>query len=333
MSGLFDTSLTSAPRTSFITALADRYRRRSEWIARFEHWQRPASVTEEGSLETAQKNVLGALAGATWMGSQGVMLHQQGSYFNNTNVRTEADLDLRLVHPSLKVDYAADVAPSYGAQFYGYGDSSLTYGELFGNMRAEAVAGLSAAFSKANVTVGKKAIRIKGITGSRAEVDVVPTVVFDHISWTGTTFRRVRGVAILSTENQWTMNFPEQHHANGKAKRERTRHRFKRMVRIFKRLRADMAGRGITVPNVPSFLIECLVYCVDDSYFLVESDDLYDRVRRIARQMHDMVHSPLAATAMLEINDVKLLFGYHQGWTLADAKGFTSAVVDHLGVD
>lgn len=308
------------------------YRSRADWNDRFTHWERPASVTEEGTIERAQAHVVEAIADNRWLLDQRVEILPQGSYHNNTNVRKEADIDLRAVHPHLKVDYETDVICEYADRQLGYIDG-LSFSEIFVGMRAELFANLSRAFGSGNVTSGTKAFRIKGITGSRAEVDVVPVIRYSYVMWlpNHNRYRALEGIAILSTEGKWTINFPEQHSANGIAKRTNTAHRFKRVVRIMKRLRSDMEDAGVLTVKVPSFLIECLVYCVEDAYFLVESDDRYDRVRRVARRIQELLSNRAAADRLCEINDIKLLFRPNQAWTYEDALTFANEVVTHLG--
>ena len=312
--------------------LNENYRRRSEWNDRFSHWEKPASVTEEGTIERAHAKVVSAISTNDWLRQQNVTISPQGSYHNNTNVRTEADIDLRAVHPSLKIEYGFAVVQDIAYRMLSYGDYGLTFGQIFTSMRAEMTSELARKFGAANIVPGKKAIRIKGITGSRAEVDLVPAVKLHYVEWYPhlNRYNVTEGVAIFSTESRWTLNFPEQHSANGVIKRGATSHRFKRIVRVFKRLRADMMERGLLAVKVPSFLVECLVYIVENEYFLVESDDGYDRVRRVALRMQELLNSP-AATSLREINGIKLLFHSSEAWTLADARTFVNAVVIHLG--
>lgn len=237
----------------------ERYRRRAEWNDRFGHWEKPATVSEEGTIERAQANVISAVANNRWFSDQGVVIRQQGSYANNTNVRTEADIDLRAVHPVIKVDYHSNVDLRVVSVVHPYGAFPMTAAQILDISRAELIASLSAEFGGAKVDAsGKKAIRVKGITGSRAEVDVVPTLRYHFVQWLDHLGRydTVEGVAILSTDGRWTVNFPEQHAANGVAKRVRTLYRFKKVVRILKRMRADMTERRLLTVSVPSFLVE-----------------------------------------------------------------------------
>lgn len=323
----------SSPPQNILGLLGESYRRRNEWNTRFQHWERPASVTEEGTIERAERNVRLALADNHWLNDEGVVIRPQGSYHNNTNVRVEADIDLRAVHPAAKVEYHENVVQSAARDILRYASAGLTDAQVFSRMRSELFANLGRKFGYLNVDIGRKALRIKGITGSRAEVDVVPVVNYHFVQWNSALNRYslFEGVAIYSTDGRWTINFPEQHYANGVAKNDRTSRRFKRIVRIFKRLRADMELRGLLLIEVPSFLVECLVYAVEDEYFLVESDDAYHRVLRVARQMKALLESEATAAHLTEVNEIKILFHVNQSWGRETATAFVSAVLTHLG--
>jgi hypothetical protein len=255
------------------------------------------------------------------------------SYFNRTNVRTEADIDLRAVHPLLKIEYGDNVHIPSASSLLSYSDAGMTYAQIFTGLRGSLVTDLERAFGKDNVNPGNKAIRVKGVLGSRAEIDIVPSVVLHYVEWLPVQeqYLTVKGVAILGEDDgKWTLNFPEQHAANGRLKRLRTNHRFKRLVRIFKRLQGDMVSAGVHDARVPSFLIECLVYAVEDEHFLVETDDYYDRVRRIVHRMRVLLLNE-DKKRMLEINDHKFLFHPQQGWTHAQALAFVNVAISHLG--
>jgi hypothetical protein len=144
-------------------------------------------------------------------------------------------------------------------------------------------------------------------------------------------YRRETGVTILGKDGTWIHNFPDQHYANGVNKRARTAHRFKRHVRIFKRLRDELVREKKLSPGqAPSFLIECLTYVVEDNYFLVETDDRYDRANRILRRIRAMLdNSPWTSTAT-EINGIKFLFHVEQPWTVDYAKVFVALALAQL---
>jgi hypothetical protein len=102
-------------------------------------------------------------------------------------------------------------------------------------------------------------------------------------------------------------------------------------VRIFKRLRDELVREKKFSPGqAPSFLIECLTYVVEDNYFLVETDDRYDRANRILRRIREMLdNSPWTSTAT-EINGIKFLFHVEQPWTVDYAKVFVALALAQL---
>ena len=99
----------SFAQNSLATILAEGARTRSSWNDRLTHWERPASDSEEVHIQRAASMVRFALTENTWLRNEGVAVSAQGSYFNNTNVRLESDMDLRAVHPLIRIIYANDV--------------------------------------------------------------------------------------------------------------------------------------------------------------------------------------------------------------------------------
>jgi hypothetical protein len=311
--------------TSYLTeSIAKAARTRTSWNDRLAHWERPASDSEEARIERAAGMVRSTLAGSAWWKSEGITIQPQGSYHNNTNVRQEADMDLRAMHPLMKVEYDKATGIVYRGPMLN---------DLAQAMRVEMVKSLWSAFGKDNVGIGNKAIRIHKLPGSRADVDIVPAFTYRWILWNqpGMNYVYVDGVAILGIDGSWTYNFPEHHHVNGIAKRERTRHRFKKQVRSLKTLRDELVQlKHIQPKQVPSFLVECLTFAVEDPYFLVEGDDRYDRIKRVVGRMQELIANPLWTSTAMEISGFKALFGSSQAWNLAGAKAFVDAALTRL---
>jgi hypothetical protein len=310
-------------------------RTRSDWNTRFEHWQRPASDSEEQKIERAARMVREALAKNAWLTAEGVSVYAQGSYYNNTNVRLDSDMDLRVVHPGIKVQYDPNVHVESANQILSYTFNGPSLSSLSSRMRVEMAAALGGDFGARNVDdTGSRAIHVKALPGSRAEVDVVPAFVLHHVVWIEATssYGTTHGVGILSKDaSAWTFNFPEQHNENGIAKRERTKLRFKRCVRMLKRLRNEMAELGVRAAEpIPSYLIECLGYRVEDAFYLDDEDDHFTRIRWIIRRLQELATDPNWVARAAEINDVKGLFGSWQRWTMAQVVAFLAAARTHL---
>ena len=279
-----------------------------------------------------------ALSLNAWLASEGVQVRPQGSYHNNTNVRQDSDMDLSAWHSGIQVEVDPPLAWAQAVRTLGYTSASgpsLT--EIAAALRFETGGALRAAFGTDNVKEGTKAFRVSAVPGSRADADVVPAIRLHYIRRRGhgsgistDPFECIEGVIIYATNGTLIRNFPQQHHANGKAKRERTKHRFKRLVRTAKRLRDELVDLGrLRRGQVPSFLVESLVYLAEDWVFLFE-EDRYDRMRRVLYHLQDRFLDPLWASLTCEINGIKPLFHESQPWTVADAGIFLTEALWRL---
>jgi hypothetical protein len=320
-------------RNYFIEALA-QIRTRQSWNDRLEHWEKPASDSEEAMIERAASIVRQAMSADPWCVAEGIQIEQQGSYYNNTNVRKESDIDLRAVHPDIFVQYEPGLRESDADRAFGYHATGKTYIDSSARLRRQIATQLGSRFGAHNIDArGRKAIRVNGIPGSRATVDIAPCFILHRIGSNplAARYTRVKGIAILCTDGSWTFSFPDQHHTNGIAKRARTRLRFKKIVRMAKRLRDELVQQGaIQAKQVPSFLVECLVYGVDDKVFLVESDDRYDRLRRVMSAINAQLHDAAWCNSASDITELVKLFGNDRGWTAASARQFAQAALQRL---
>jgi hypothetical protein len=269
-----------------------------------------------------------------WFTNEAVEIAPQGSYHNNTNVRQESDIDLRAVHRDILIQYAPGVVETRAYAALGYFSTGKTYADSAARLRFEMAVELGNRFGALNVdTGGSKALRVHGVPGSRADVDIVPCFTLHHVRWDFATDRywTINGIAILSQDGRWTFNFPEQHYENGVQKRANTRLRFKKVVRMLKRLRDELVeAQVLEAKEAPSFLIECLVYGVEDWFFLYEEDDRYDRLVRIVTRMSGQLHDEAWCNAATEINGVKPLFGQETPWTVYGARKFVLAAWQRL---
>lgn len=282
--------------------------------------------------------VRSALSHNPWLMSEGVEVRPQGSYHNNTNVRRDSDMDLCVWHPGILVRVADGLSHEEVDHTLGYTvGTGRTIPDIARRFRLEVGRALGAAFGMANVRPGNKAFRVPAVAGSRADADVVPAVCFHYVrrSLPGLLapyepLTRTEGVVIFATDGSETLNFPRQHHENGKTKRQRTRRRFKKVVRAAKRLRDELVElRNLTPGQVPSFLVECLVYSVEDRFFLFD-EDRYARMRRVLHRMDAQLRDPSWTQAALEINEVKTLFHSAQPWSILDAQAFVAAALSRL---
>ena len=76
------------------------------------------------------------------------------------------------------------------------------------------------------------------------------------------------GIVIYADDGQIIRNFPKQHIANGRMKNANTGYRYKKAVRIFKKIRYLMEDCGYSsAKNISSFGIESLLWNVPDTVY------------------------------------------------------------------
>jgi hypothetical protein len=307
-------------------------RSRTSWNSWLESAERPASDHEEQKIERAAAIALQIVNNNTWILLQGVSVKAQGSYFNNTNVRLEADMDLRVEMTQVQVVYQNDLVPADIAHIASFTGTGRSYVQLNADIRNTMETDLVKLFGRSNVdATGQKAIKVHGLDGSRADCDIVPTFELNVFQKAIYGPIMLRGVAILGRSGvEWTYNFPEQHHENGVAKRKNTSHRFKKIVRMLKRLNYELETLGKIARRIPSFYVECLTYRVEDEYFLIESDDRYDRVIRVLERLFQLLSDAAWCEQATEVNGIKYLFKLNTSWTSTEAMLFVYYALERL---
>ncbi|WP_327402351.1 nucleotidyltransferase [Streptomyces sp. NBC_01288] len=287
-----------------------------------------SSNTEQEKQERAKRMVRAAVNG--WSGFTDITLSllPKGSYKNNTNVRADSDVDIAVIHEG----------------FYYFNDADLREGDKVvrhpitrkryagADFRGELEKAMCAAYGTDCDTSGSTAIEIAE-NGGRVKADVVPS--FRHRKYYYDAQGNVRyfeGTRTLRTNGEWVINYPEQQYANGVAKNhhDRTGMRYKQMVRILKRVENDLVTAG-KIEALPSYFMECLVYCVPDNFFNHQSDTpLTDDFTAIVRHIWNKTKPNGTAKSWNEPNDIKPLFGDRQKWSIDDAHQLALKTWQHL---
>lgn len=202
--------------------------------------------------------------------SRNIKLFVQGSYANNTNVRTESDVDVAVIQEETFLpEYRKDsVYPQSGAD-YGFTPAPAA-AKTFKDEVQEA---LEEEFGS-DVERKNKSIKVHGNT-YRKDADTVPCRRYRDYRQD---YRRdasnfVGGVVIYPDNGGMIINYPEQHIANGRKKNSDTNHHYKKMVRIMKKMRYLMEDSYNTAyssaaKNVSSFMLESLLWNIEDSWYL-----------------------------------------------------------------
>ena len=224
-----------------------------------------ASRNETAKLDRSEAMVGDAIRGSKFEGI--VDIFGKGSYKNNTNVRLNSDMDICVVYtPTFQFDiHQGDTPEEHNITTkYDPYTFSIFKSELTDLMKDK--------FGRTNVLTKNKCIHISE-NKYHSEIDVVPSWYFRDYKYKYIPLQYTEGIVLWSDNSEMVINYPNQHYDNGVNKNDRTRRRYKCLVRIIKNLKIEMEESGYyNNPNITSFLIESLVYNMPNSNFLIESD-------------------------------------------------------------
>jgi hypothetical protein len=190
----------------------------------------------------------------------------QGSYWNDTNVYGDSDVDIVLCHTGAFFKDLSRLSPADRTAYDAATGGAVQYG--CDDFNRDARNYITRLYN--NVNVGKKALYIPGSSSGRRNADVLIASEFRryHEFKSQQNQRFDRGICFFTPGRAMIENFPKQHSDNCTAKHQNTKSYFKPMVRIFKNMRNTMIGRGLLADGVaPSYFIEGMLYNVPDNKF------------------------------------------------------------------
>ena len=204
-------------------------------------------------------------------GYRRIKLFVQGSYANNTNVRTKSDVDIAVIQeevfrteyrgatsifPQKDEDYRFSIVPRATKSF-----------------KDEVQDCLEAVFGR-DVERKDKSIKVHGNT-YRKDADTVPCLRYRDYrkDYNKDPENYIGGIVIYSDAGETIINYPEQHIENGREKNRNTNHHYKKMVRIIKKMRYLMIESGnayytSAAEGVSSFVLESLLWNIEDHWYL-----------------------------------------------------------------
>lgn len=219
----------------------------------------PPSDTEEQKLANSEYQIKEAIKNSEKLKSKTIKVFGQGSYANDTNVKNNSDIDINV---RLDDTVYVQVPNNKEKNDFGYSDSNYTFSQY----RKDVYDALVEYFGNEYIVDKNKCITVLP-NSSRVETDVVPTLRLDRYDTENKT-SKIEGVKFIAKDNSVITNYPLQHINNGKSKNANTQKRFKRLTRIYRRIRYKMIEDNVGVSdNITSFLLECLVWNVPNHIF------------------------------------------------------------------
>ena len=253
----------------------------------------------------------------------GLKVFAKGSYANNTNVKSDSDVDIAVKCTDVQYwgEHTAGAHPAGQGTYEGVWTPS--------KLRSELVAAMKAKFPGEVDTSGSTAIHVDA-TSSRVDIDVVPC--FDYRYYLSTTSWR-DGAKVFKKDGSSIVNYSDQQLTNGRAKNNATNRSYKRAVRILKRLENAMVDADYH-REVPSYFVECLVYNVPNS--ILNRSTWTSTIKGVLAHIYSELEGSEPTNAdlrWLEVNECKYLFNGAQPWTRKDGRDFAYAGWNYLELD
>jgi hypothetical protein len=294
------------------------------WEETFASWAKGPAQTEREKCENAEAAIRKAIGADARLSSIDITVFAQGSYRNRTNVRQESDVDVCV---RLNSTFFADYPAGTRREDFGNVDGSITFAE-YRNLVGRA---LVSYFGSAHVTRGDKAFNIHENT-YRIDSDVVAAMELRRYTGRlqGGAHHYHSGIRFYSDKGAKVSNWPNQNYESGAEKHVATGRRFKKVIRILKRLRNKMQEDGIKdADNIASCLIEALVWNVPNDHF--GHDTLPQDVRAVLIYTFNNTKRQEDCADWTEVNGLHYLLRGGQPWTREQANGFILAAWNYLG--
>lgn len=287
-----------------------------DWEGTFGEWSKPPGKTEQERCERAKKAIEDAIESDTTLEARSVQTFVQGSYCNRTNVRQDSDVDVCVLCEDV---FFYKLPEGVTPQQVGL-TSPATY--KFEKYKNDVERALINKFGHNSVSRGNKAFNISK-NSSRVDADAAPCFSYRlYRFYNPYHFWYYEGTALIADNTEHLLtNFPQQQYDNGVSKNNVTNRRFKKAVRIIKKLSNEMEDVGYTsAKNMSSFLIENLVWNSDNRWF--DSQSLRAMTKSILAHLWKHTVEDITCKNWTEENGVKPLFRSTQKWKRTQVNQF-----------
>ena len=279
-------------------------------------WTGPSSDSEKDKQDRTERMVRQAIDAHPPFSSCSLKVYAKGSYANNTNVRSDSDVDIAV--ECTDVFYWEESEPGNrtpGASYSGKWTPDALRTELSSALRAK--------FPGQVDNSGSTAIQINS-SSARVDADVVPCFSFRYYLKYG----ERKGTKIFKKNGSSIVNYPAQQLENGVLKNKRTGYAYKKGARLLKRVENAMA-QDRAFRELPSFFVECLAYNCPDTVF--QNPTWTSRLRGMLVHIWEQLQGEEPTSGRwLEVNECYFLFHEDQEWTRKDGREFAQAAWNYF---
>ena len=287
-------------------------------------WKDPASVTEEQRITNTINMIKSAVNGCVELKDLSIEVFVQGSYANNTNVRTNSDVDVCVMQTST---FYSEYPNGTTREDYGFVEGTISFDEYKRRVKKAIVD----KFGNEAVSMGNKSIKIRS-NSYHVNADVVVAFMLKNYAVINSAdpLQYDEGTRFYGTDGTQVSYYPKEHIANGMQKNNRTNYQYKYLVRIFKRIRNNMVADGVVNGDkISSFLTECLVWNVPDNIitgYSTWTETVRQAIIYIFNEIKDNNHREWG-----EVSERLYLFHAGRKWTDVDAQDFMRSMWNYLG--
>jgi hypothetical protein len=280
-------------------------------------WTGPSSDTEKDKQDRTERMICQAIDSHAAFNNCSLKVYAKGSYANNTNVRSDSDVDIAVECTDvLYWEKSEEGNHTPGDPYEGIWTPA--------KLRAELLSAMKAKFPGQVDSKGSTAIQISS-NSARVDADVVPCFRFRYYM----KYESRDGTKIFKTDGSSIVNYPVQQLENGIAKNKRTGYAYKKGVRLLKRIENAMAADG-TFRELPSFFMECLAYNCPDNVFARPT--WTECLRAMLLHIWNNLQGDEPTTdRWVEVNECFFLFHSNQKWTREDGREFAKAAWNYCG--
>lgn len=288
-----------------------------------QEWTKPLTETEEKRAENTISMIKSAIESNNDLKLKNIEIFTQGSFANDTNVRSDSDVDVCVM---LKDTFHCIYPDGKKNEDYGFVNSPFS----FQNYRDLVKKSLQDKFKVESVYDGNKSIKIDENT-YHVKADVVPTFQLRNYDYYSSLKAEdyIEGTWFYSKSGQEIKNYPKEHKENGIIKNKRTNYKYKKLVRIMKHIKNDMVEANIVDGDkITSFLVECLVWNIPDNIIVG-----YDTWTETVKNSIGFLFNEIKDGRNKEWTEISKMLYLFRGrkWTEQDVKNWLYDTWNYMG--
>jgi hypothetical protein len=299
----------------------------------WETWLKAAakqpSDNEDKKRDKTQQQIFDVLSDHAPLKDRPFRVYVKGSYANNTNVRLNFDVDIAVEYYGyFYSDLALDLE-GHDKSEVGVVSSSDPYTRT--QFKKDIEDALISKFGSKAITGGNIAYRVRE-DKTTLPADVVPSWEYrryDGIDYRGNPVVYV-GSRVYPEKGGYINNFPKIQVQKGTAKNLATSKRYKRMVRCLKKLQTLLIAEGLLDHELPSYLIECIVFNVPNSKFNHET--YVDDMRAVLAYLFNQTLVSGNWNDWKEAHGLKYLFRGERSWNYTQVHTLADVAWDYIGL-